>query len=203
MVLTALLAAMTFCALSVPQARAVAIVNSLLVRLEGDQLHISAPHLDFLSGKAVERLKDGVSLAFIGQLSITSAPNAVVADAVSSARFALSYDIWEQRFTVDLFGDRPEARRSISHLSAEATELWCLDNLTLNQAQLPSDRPFYVHLDLRADDPRDQLGIVGEAGINITRLIEIFSRPVRANQQQWPRSAGPFRLADLRKAARG
>ena len=127
----------------------------------------------------------------------------MVDDARSVARFALSYDIWEERFSVSRFGDRPGQHRSISHLSAHAAEAWCLDNLMLDRALLPPDRPFYVQLDLRVDDPRDQLGIVGDTGINITRLIEIFSRPIKSSQQRWLLNAGPFKLADLRKASHG
>jgi hypothetical protein len=178
-------------------------VPTLQVHLDGDFLHISAPHLNFLNGKALERLKDGVSVAFIGQLSIAWDPNSVVDEARSVARFALSYDIWEERFSVSRFGDRPGQHRSISHLSASAAESWCLDNLMLDRALVPNDRPFYVRLDLRADDPRDQLGIVGDTGINITRLIEIFSRPVKSNQQRWLLNSGPFRMSDLRKASHG
>jgi hypothetical protein len=182
---------------------AVVQVSPLQAHLDGDFLHISAPHLSFLNGKTLERLKDGMSVAFVGQLSISSVPNAVVQDARSIARFAFSYDIWEERFSVSRFGDRPGQHRSISHLSAQAAEAWCLENLMLDRSLVPADRPFYVQLDLRADDPQDQLGIVGDTGINITRLIEIFSRPVKSNQQRWLRTAGPFKLADLRKASHG
>lgn len=182
---------------------AVTVAPELRVHLDGDFLHISAPRLDFLNGKALERLKDGVSIAFIGQLTVTLAPNAVAPQARSAARFALSYDIWDEHFSVTRFGDRPGLRRSISHLSAQAAETWCLDNLSVDQAQVPADKPFYVQLDLRADDPRDQIGIIGEPGINITRLIEIFSRPVKGNQQRWLLNAGPFTLADLKKARYG
>jgi hypothetical protein len=176
----------------------------LIARLDGDFLRIAAPHLTFLSGKPLERLKDGGSVAFVAQLTILSSPNAVVADARSVARFALSYDIWEEKFSVTKIGDRPETRRSqVSHLSKEATQNWCLDNLTLDRAALPGDRPFYVQLDLRAEDPRDQLGIVGDPGINITRLIEIFSRPVKGSQPRWLLQTGPLRLADLRKGMHG
>jgi hypothetical protein len=182
-------------------ALAVVLVTGLQVHLDGDFLHVTAPHLNFLNGKALERLKDGASVAFIGQLSITSNPSAVVDEGRSVARFALSYDIWEERFSVSRFGDRPGQHRSISHLSAPAAEAWCLDNMMVDKALIPADRPFYVRLDLRADDPRDELGIVGDTGINITRLIEIFSRPVKGNQQHWFRDAGPFKLAELRKAS--
>ena len=190
------------CALLVT-ARAVTIAPKLLVHLDGDYIHISAPRLGFLNGKALERLKDGVSIAFIGQLTITSQPNAVVADARSAARFALSYDIWDEHFSVTRFGDRPGSQRSISHLSAQAAETWCLDNLAVEQALMHPDKPFYVQLDLRADDPRDQIGVIGEPGINITRLIEIFSRPVKGNQQRWLLNAGPFTVAELKKARYG
>jgi hypothetical protein len=171
----------------------------LAARLDGDYLRITAPHLDFLSGKPLERLKDGQSVAFIGQLTITSAPSSMVTEARSVARFALSYDIWEERFSVTKIGERPEARHSVSHLSVAQAENWCLDNLAIDRSQIPSEQPFYVQLDLRAEDPRDQLGIIGDPGINITRLIEIFGRPARGSQPRWSLSNGPYRLADLKK----
>jgi len=175
----------------------------LLVHLDGDYLHVAAPHLNFLSGKPLERLKDGISVAFLGQLTISTVPNAVVADARSVARFALSYDIWEERFAVTRIGERLDTRRTVSHLSAQATQNWCLDNLTIDKSLLPPDKPFYVQLDLRTEDPRDQLGIVGEPGLNLTRLIEIFSRPAKSAQPRWLLSNGPFRLADLRRGIHG
>jgi len=175
----------------------------LLVRLEGDYLRVSAPRLDFLNGKALERLKDGGSVAFIAQLTITSSPDSAVPDARSVARFALSYDIWDEKFAVTRIGDKPESRRSVSHLSLQATENWCLDNLAIDGAQVSPDKQFYVQLDLRTEDPRDQLGIVGDPGISIARLIEVFSRPVKSAQPHWFLNNGPFRMADLRKGSRG
>ncbi|MGD1071778.1 MAG: hypothetical protein ABSB15_16725 [Bryobacteraceae bacterium] len=175
----------------------------LLVRMEGDYLHISAPHLNFLSGKTLERLKDGASVAFIGQLTVTSTPNAIIPDARSVARFALSYDIWEERFSIAKMGEKPDSRRSISHLSVQAAQNWCLDNLAIERSLVPSDRLIYVQLDLRIEDPRDQAGIVGDPGINITRLIEIFSRPAKSAEPPMVLRNGPFRLADLRKVSGG
>jgi hypothetical protein len=175
----------------------------LLAHLDGDFLRIAALHLNFLSGKTLERLKEGASVAFVGQLTISPERNSVVADARSVARFALSYDIWEGKFSVVKIGDRLESRRSTaSHLSEQAAEAWCLDNLTLDRSSLPVDRPFYVQLDLRAEDPQDRLSIVGDAGISITRLIDLFTRPPKG-QLHWNLSNGPYRLADLRKASRG
>lgn len=171
----------------------------LQVHLEGDSLRISLPNLSFLSGKPLERLKDGASVAFIGQVTVTTAPNSLRPAARSVARFALSYDIWEERFSVTKIGQTPDSRRSVSHLSAQAAQSWCLDNLTVDRSQLPNT-DFWVQLDLRAEDPRDQLGIIGEPGINITRLIEIFGRPARSAQPRWLLNSGPFRLNEQRKA---
>lgn len=172
----------------------------LSVHLDGDYLRVAAPNLNFLSGKPLERLHDGQSVAFIGQLTISPSLNSMGTQARAVARFALSYDIWEERFSVTKIGERPEARHSASHLSVMQAENWCLDNLAIDLSQIPSDQPFYVQLDLRVEDPRDQLGIIGDPGINITRLIEIFGRPARGAQPRWLLSSGPYKLADLRKS---
>ena len=171
----------------------------LAVHLDGDYLRITLPHLDFLKGKPLDRLKDGASIAFIGQLTLTTSPNSLTPVARAVARFALSYDIWEERFSVTKIGSTPESKRSVSHLSAQATENWCLDNLVIDRSQVPPDKDFYVQLDLRAEDPKDQLGIIGDPGINFTRLIEILGRAPRSPQQRWLLNSGPFRLVDLKK----
>jgi hypothetical protein len=173
-------------------------VESLAVHLDGDYLRVSLPHVDFLKGKPLDRLKDGVSVAFIGQISITTSPNSLNPVARAVARFALSYDIWEERFSVTKL-QAPGSRRTQAHLSAQAAENWCLDNLVIDRGQVPADKPFYVQLDLRVDDPRDQLGIIGDPGINFTRLVEILGRPPRSPQERWLYSSGPLRLTDLKK----
>jgi hypothetical protein len=173
--------------------------QDLPVRLDGDYLRISLPKVDFLNGKPLERLKDGATVAFIGQLTISTSPNSLNPVARAVARFALSYDIWEERFSVTKIGQTPDSRRSVSHLSAQMAESWCIDNMVIDRSQIPADKPFYVQLDLRAEDPRDQLGIIGDPGINLTRLIELFGRTPRSAQPRWLRSSGPLRLADLKK----
>jgi hypothetical protein len=173
--------------------------TSLLVQLDGDYLRIAAPRLNFLSGKPLERLKDGASVAFIGQLTITTSPNSLAPVARSVARFAFSYDIWEERFSVAKIGPKPDSRRTMSHLSAQTAQDWCFENLVVDRSQIPLDKPFYIQLDLRAEDPQDQLSFLGDPGINITRLIEIFGRPGRGAQPRWVGTSGPWRLDDLKK----
>ena len=104
------------------------------MHLDGDYLRVSLPHIDFLKGKPLDRLKDGASVAFIGQVTITTSPNSLIPIARSVARFALSYDIWEERFSVTKIGQTPDSRRSpIASLRAGDGEL---------VPRQPGDRPF-------------------------------------------------------------
>jgi hypothetical protein len=162
-----------------------------------DYLRVALPHIDFLKGRPLDRLKDGASVVFNGQLTITTSPNSLVPVARAVARFALSYDIWEERFSVTKIGPSRESR---SHLSAQNTEDWCLDKLVIDRSEVPADKQFYVQLDIRAEDPKDQLGIIGDPGINLTRfLIETFGRAPRSPQERLLMISGPLRLADLKK----
>ena len=71
-----------FAAGTLPPLHAVTTVApSLQVHLDGDFLRISAPNLRFMSGKPLQRAKDGVAIAFIGQLTVTTEPNALVTSA--------------------------------------------------------------------------------------------------------------------------
>ena len=110
----------------------------------------------------------------------------------------VSYDLWEEKFSVTRLSGMP---RSASHLSAARRRgLVPGKHGRSAPAGLDPQRQFWLRLELRAADPRDEAGVVGEPGINITRLIELFSRRPRAEQPQWTLDAGPLRLADLREA---
>ena len=171
--------------------------QSLNVRLvEGDSLRISAPQLHFITGKSLERLKDGAAVVFLGQLSLSSDAG-LTGWKRAINRFIVSYDLWEERFSVTR---TEQGRRSVSHLSAASAESWCLDNLAIDTAGVPPDRPFWLRLELRAEDPKDLTAVVGEPGINLTRLVEVFSRPARVQQPRWELTTGPLRLADLRRS---
>jgi hypothetical protein len=171
-----------------------ALAQSLAVRLDGDRLRVSAPNLRFLAGRPLERLKNGASVAFDVQLSLSIEGGRVRERAAD--RFGISYDLWEERFSVTSLG--PSAR-SVSRLTPTAAEAWCLDHLALPAAGLPPARPFWIRLEVRAEDPRERLTAVGETGISLSRLIEIFSRPARDPQARWTEEAGPLRLADIQR----
>lgn len=173
--------------------------DNLAVHLDGENLRVSLQHFDFLKGKPLDRLKAGTSVAFIGKFSISLSPNSLSPVAQAVAQFAMSYDIWEERFSVTKI-QSPTNRRTVAHLSAQAAENWCLDNLVIDRGQIPPDKPFYVQLEMRADDPQDQLGVIGDPGINFTRLIEYLGRPPRSPEERLLYNAGPFRLVDLKKS---
>lgn len=178
--------------------------HRLLPRIEGEYLHVGASNFSFLTGKSLQRLMDGASVAFVAQLIVSDDSNYLVASARAVARFAVSYDIWEQRFSVTRITDRADQKRTISHQLATAAETWCLDNLAIHRTELPPDKPLYMRLDLRVEDPRDQSGVIGDSGISLSKLVEIFSRPVRDKQDRYPTwTAGPIRLEDIPKGARG
>ena len=168
------------------------------VTFDGDNLHVSAPSLHFLTGKPLERLKDAATVVFLSQLTLFSENHDVALRRVPE-RFVVSYDLWEEKFSVTQLGSIP---RSTPHvLSAEAAEAWCLEGLAIGALGLPPDRPFWLRFELRTADQKDLAGGAGEPGLNLRSLIELFSRRPGPNDPNWTRDVGPLRLEDLRHAA--
>ena len=166
----------------------------LNVTWDGDDLHVAAPQLHFLAGKPLDRIKDGDSVVFLTQLTLTT-DNFTTSLRRTPERFVFSYDLWEEKFSVTKLGG---GQRTVSHLSAAAAEAWCLDNVAISSTGLPQDRPFWLRFELRAA-AKDEAAVIGESGLSLTRLIEIFSRRPRDQQPQWTAEAGPLRLGDLKR----
>jgi hypothetical protein len=167
----------------------------MAVTFDGDNLHVSAPRFHFLSGKPLERLKNGGSQVFLSQLTVT-VNNTVLRRSLD--RFIVSYDLWEETFSVTQMG---AVRRSSSRLPAEAVENWCLDGLAIGAAGVPADRPFWVRLEWRAANDKAS---PEDPAMSLARLIELLSRKPGADEPQWTLEAGPLWLRDLpRRAARG
>lgn len=171
------------------------------LRLDGDDLRVRAPkNFRFLTGKPLEKLKDGATLVYLAQLSLSASREAttpLTRPAVN--RFVVSYDILEEKFSVTSTGSD---HATASRLSAAAAEGWCLDHLPLGIDGIPHDKPLWIKLELRAEDTRDQTGVFRDSGINLTRLIEVFSQQAQAQQMRWIASAGPVRLEDIKRERR-
>lgn len=168
----------------------------LTVRFDGDNLHVAAPQLHFLTGKPLNRLQDGSTVVFLSQLTLLHEDRLTVFRR-SAERLTLSYDVWEEKFRVTLGTDG----RSVSGLSTVTAEAWCLDNLAISALGMAADRPFWLRLELREADPRELSAVVGDSGISLTSMIELFSRKSRTDRAHWTLDAGPLRLADLRLGA--
>ena len=166
--------------------------SGLTLSFDGDNLHVAAPELHFLTGRPLSHLQDGATVVFLSQLTIFQDSRGSVWRRAPE-RLTVSYDVWEDKFSVVL----STANRRVSRLSAGAAETWCLDNLAISALGLKPDRPFWFRLELRTADPKDLSSVVGDPGISISGLIEVFSRKPGAGQDQWLLNAGPVRLAEL------
>jgi hypothetical protein len=179
--------------LAIPLSRALASPSPLQVTWDGDDLHVAAPGLHFLTGKPLERLQNGDSVLFVTQLSLTTDNFASVLRRAPQ-RFVFSFDLWEEKFSVIKMEPGP---RRVAGLGAAAAESWCLENVAISAMGLAPDRQFWLRFELRAAEPKDEAAVLGEPGVNLTRLIELFSRRPRSAQPHWTAEAGPLRLADL------
>jgi hypothetical protein len=168
--------------------------RSLLVRQEGENLRVSAPQIRFLTGQPLQQLRSGLNVGFLSQLTMLQESQSLDVLSRSIERFVVSFDLWEEKFKATRLGP---PRRTQSRLTAPACEAWCLDQLLAIPPGLAPQRRFWLRLELRAEDARDLPPVVSEPGINITRLIEIFSRPPRNKETRWQAAAGPLRLEDL------
>jgi hypothetical protein len=169
--------------------------QSLIARIDGDQLHITAPRLHFLAGDALTRLRDGTTVKYELQLTArTDRTGRVLARSLE--QFGISYDLWEEKFAVTRLGSTP---KSISHLSAAAAEAWCVDNTTLPVATLNGNQAFWIRLDYRTEDSTTSSDPQDNSGFTLSTLVDIFSRRTRNEQLHGSEEVGPLRLENLKK----
>ena len=168
--------------------------EDLIVRRSGDLIRVTAPRLHFITGKALQRLRDGAAVPFDFQLNIAAGARSNVIERAFE-RFTVSYDVWEEKFSVVRLRD---FRKSASNLSANAAESWCLENILAGTANLPANRELWARLEVRSAEPKEPSSPYADPGISITTLIGIFSRPPRPTQDHWAFESAAFRLADLK-----
>lgn len=166
--------------------------TGLVAHQSSSEIHVGAPTLHFLTGKSLARLHDGTAVPFDFQLVVTAgSKDNVVARALE--RFTVSYDVWEEKFSVVRVRD---FRRSGMRLTAASAESWCLDNITIPVSALPSGQQLWARIEIRSAEPKAPLA--ANSGVNLATLIEIFSRPSRPQQDHWSLESAPFQLADLK-----
>jgi hypothetical protein len=180
-----------------PLSRAVALMAEaprLGVTWDGDNLHISAPTLRFLAGKPLERLENGATVVFLSQLSLSTDGTWNTPFRRVQDRLVVSYDLWEKKFSVTRLGHAAQSR---GRMSAAEAQQWCVDSLVVSSTGMAPDRPYWLRLEMRVADPKELSSAVGQPGISITKLVEIFSRKPGIDEQRWALEAGPFKLSEL------
>ncbi len=121
-------------------------------------------------------------------------------------RFVISYDLWEEKFKV-VKTQSPVGK--IEHLTKSAAESWCFDQMSMDVTGMGDSEPLWVRLEIRAEDGKDGglfgrggRGSVSEAGISLSSLIEIFSRPAQQQSHWGPYDIGPFTVDELKRSIR-
>ena len=182
--------------------------QALTVESAGDALRVRVSGFSFLSGEPAARLKDGRSVR-IELAAIVLHGVEKKAAATTRRLFALSYDLWEERFAVTTVGPRS---RSASHLALAAAETWCLDQVAIPLSALGAlgrDAPFWVRLEYQIVEG-EAAANSPDAGYTLQGLIDLFSRRRKtstsgsgqgasANSGQNPSSpialeGGPFKM---------
>jgi len=166
--------------------------QTLTIDAAGEALKIRAPGFSFLKGEPLARLKDGRSVRVELTAMVLPAPGK---SAVATARriFALSYDLWEERFAVTAVDKRAQ---TVSHLAATAAETWCVEQLAIPLSALGAlgrDVPFWIRLEyqiLESDGSADS----SNSGYTLQAMIDALSRRRKSESSPRPIEAGPFRL---------
>ncbi|MFL6279923.1 MAG: hypothetical protein ACJ731_07415 [Vicinamibacterales bacterium] len=158
----------------------------------GDSLRIRAPGFSFLKGDPLARLKDGRSVRVELAAMVLPGPGKSVV-ATTRRIFALSYDLWEERFAAATVETRVQ---SVSHLALAAAEAWCVDHVSIPVnalGVLGRDLPFWVRLEYRfleEDASSDPM----ETRYTLGALIDALSRRRKTDSSTHALEAGPFRL---------
>ena len=167
------------------------LAQTVTVRTVADVLHVQARGFSFIEGPVLARLKEGRSVRIDFEVTVLAKPGGQVMKQLMQS-FALSFDLWEERFAVSRMGAPPS---SISHLRQRDAETWCLENLRMPVSSLGigRDTPFWIRLAYRVQDVVAAAEEQGER-YTLRGLIDRLSR--RSEEDNLARSidAGPFRL---------
>jgi hypothetical protein len=180
------------------------VAEELIVNWHNDRLEFSLSHVHFLAaGKPLELLHNAAPVPFDFQMTVYAGSKSHVLQQVTD-QFVVSYALWEENFKVVKM---QSPRRQREHLSAAEAEKWCVDQMAMDLPSLAPNTPLWARFEIRAEDGKDGplfgRGSIGDSGLSLTSLIEVFSRPARSQQSHWgPYEAGPFTVEDLKRSSR-
>src|SRR5262245_61186457 len=87
--------------LAIPLSSAPA-AEEFTVSFDGDNLHIAAPNLHFLTGRALSRVRDADTVTFFSQISLFGDAQGVTLVRRAAERVVVSYALWEEKFAVNI-----------------------------------------------------------------------------------------------------
>lgn len=171
--------------------------SKLIPIYDGDNLHVAAPpDWHFLTGRPLQRLKDGATVVYLAQLGLYD--DASFQRPIRLAemdRFAVSYDIWDNaKFSVTML---TKTRRTSPNLPAASAEAWCLENMAISASNLEQTRRFWLRLEMHVTDQKDLSSVVAGPGISFAELVLRLAKKAGADDPPMMLEAGPLRLADL------
>src|SRR5579883_1103035 len=180
--------------------------EELVLTWRDDRVDFSAPRVHFIGGRPLELLHNAAPVPFDFQLTISSGTKTHEFRRFRD-QFIVIYDLWEEKFRVV---KTQSPRKAADHLTALEVEAWCWQRISEQASEglhtLGATEPFWARMEIRAEDGKDG-PLFGrpltDAGISLTSLIEIFSRPPQAQQTHWgPFEIGPFTLDELKRSPR-
>lgn len=157
------------------------------------KIRVTAPMFHFVDGPIVERLKSGNSAAFTVSVTVsTDSRKRILKQA--SEKFVLSYDLWEEKFAAAL----PSRKLGpVSHRTPAGAEAWCLDQLSITAAELPSKKPLWFSLEVKAAErPQDE---DAQVPTSLSSMIDLFGRNRPKEARRWLTEAGPVELDQIPK----
>jgi hypothetical protein len=176
--------------------------EDLALRWRNNFIELSAPHMHFLTGKPLERLQHGAQVPFDFKVSLFSGTKNHLFSRLAE-RFLVSYDVWGETFSV-LKTQQP--RTSVTHLDAAEAEEWCLKQMRVDPAGLSETEPLWAQVDVRVPLEKGATPFgkdsITESGINLTGLIDLFSRPPAVAQPHWMEDTGPVTLEEVKRGNR-
>lgn len=174
---------------------AIARGESLKVHLNGDQLHMEARDLRFLSQTAQARLHDGATVIYRFRLLVSDSRNgSAVAEYTYHCVF--SFDILEEKYKVSR---QEPGYRTASHLSENAARDLCLDSLTIPAASLSTNSSFWISMEYQLEDRQSGVERSDSHSV-LDTLVNIFGQRNKTPQPVDVLRGGPFRMDDLRQS---
>jgi len=167
--------------------------ESLKVHVNGDQLHMEAHDLRFLSQAALSRLHDGATVIYRFRLLFSVSKNGT-ATAEYTYHCVFSFDILEEKYKVSR---QEPGYRAASHLSENAARDLCLDSLTIPVASVGTNTLFWISMEYQMEDR--QSSDRSDSPSVLDSLVNIFGQRKKTPQPVDMLRGGPFRMDDLRK----